>query len=335
MTTVADHSTAVLHAAAPGEGAVWGPCADFTLGGLLADARDSFEMWGVTRVVAGSWTLVQGAGDVADAVGTHLGWDETLCSSLLRGTEAAFAGDLRRRRDPELRAKGERFGLRAYVGAPLRDGDRTVGTLCGWSRTPSHDDEHLRSRVERNAAFLGATLVRELHRVEQDRRQDWTAKPTSRDHLTRLPDRRTWGVLLQNEDERARALAEPAAVTVVDVGTVSSTRALRRLAGALQEAAGSAGVVARTGARQFGVLSTTSGAEGPLAVSTRVVEQVRTAAPAARAGSAVRRGQASLAEVWVAAEGDLLSARHRDARDAGDVRDVREAGDVRDLRDAR
>lgn len=312
MTTLVDHGALAVQVS--GDAAVWGPCAAFTLDGLAADARDRFEMWGVARVVAGGWTVVAGSADLVVAQGTEHRWEDTLCASLQRGEEASFAGDLRRRRDPDVRAKAERFGLRAYVGAPLRDGDRLVGSLCGWSRTPTTDDEALRARVTRNASFLGATLGRELHRVGQDRQEDWTAKPASRDQLTRLPDRRSWGVLLQHEDDRGRALAEPAAVTVVDVGTVSSTRALRRLAGALQESAGSAGVVARTGARQFGVLSSSTREEGPLAVSARVVEQLRSAAPQARAGSAVRRGQASLADVWVSAEGDLLSARHRDPR---------------------
>lgn len=314
MTTLVDHGAALSVQLSSGEGALWARCADFTLGGLAADAGASFEMWGVARVVAGGWTALAGSGDLVAAVGTEHPWQDTLCASLQRGPEAALAGDLRRRRDPELRAKAERFGVRAYVGAPLLDGGRVVGSLCGWSRTPATDDDALRARVTRNAAFLGTTLGRELHRTGQEREQDWASRPASRDHLTRLPDRRSWGALLQREDDRARGLAEPAAVTVVDVGTVSSTRALRRLAGALAEAAGPAGVVARTGARQFGVLSTSAGEQGPLAVSARVVEQLRTAAPQVRAGSAVRHGQAALADVWVAAEDDLLSARHRDAR---------------------
>ncbi|WP_180357653.1 GGDEF domain-containing protein [Streptomyces sp. NP160] len=312
MTTLVEHSALAVQVS--GGAALWEPCTAFTLDGLAADAGDRFEMWGVARVVAGGWTVLAGTEGCVVPVGAEHRWEDTLCASLQRGPEAALAGDLRRRRDPEVRAKAERFGLRAYVGAPLLQGGRLVGSLCGWSRTPTTDDDALRARVTRNASFLGATLARELHRVDQERREDWARKPSSRDHLTRLPDRRSWGQLLQHEDDRGRSLAEPAAVTVVDVGTVSSTRALRRLAGALRESSGSAGVVARTGARQFGVLSTSTPEEGPLAVSERVLEQLRSAAPQARAGSAVRRGQTSLAEVWVAAEGDLLSARHRATR---------------------
>lgn len=289
---------------------LWSPVTQFTLAGLTADAGDAYEMWGLARVAGQGWTLLSGTGAVAAAVGTEVRWDDTICSVVQTSTEAVHITDLRRRKDPVLRGASERWGVRAYVGAPVLgpSGDQ-IGSLCGWSATPSHDDERLRSRVTRHAHFLGTTLSRELRQLRESRLADWATAPASRDSLTRLPDRRAWGRLLQDEDERGRPLAEPAAVTVVDVGAISSTRGLKRAAQALQEVAGSSSTVARTGARQFGVLSCAADGSSATTVADGVLLGLAESLPQARSGRALRRGQVPLADVWAAAESDLLVAR--------------------------
>ena len=289
---------------------LWSPVTQFTLAGLTADAGDAFEMWGLARTSGRSWTLLSGTGATAPAVGTEMRWDETICSVVQTGTEAVHVADLRRRKDPVLRTASERWGVRAYVGAPvLAPSGERLGSLCGWSATPSHDDERLRSRVTRHAHFLRTTLALGLREERATRQAAWATPPASRDALTRLADRRAWGRLLHDEDERGRSLAEPAAVTLVDVGDVSSTRGLRRVAPALTEVAGSSSTVARTGPRQFGLLSCAVEGQHAGAVADAVLGGVAEALPQARSGRALRRGQSTLADVWAAAEADLLVAR--------------------------
>ena len=289
---------------------LWSPVTQFTLAGLTADAGDAFEMWGLARVADRSWTLLSSTGATASAIGTEARWDETICSVAQTGSDAVHVADLRRRRDPVLRTASERWGLRAYVGAPvLAPGGERLGSLCGWSTTPTQDDERLRARVTRHAHFLGTTLARELREVRATRQAAWATPPASRDALTRLPDRRAWGRLLHDEDERGRSLAEPAAVTLVDAGAVSSTRGLRRVAQALTEVAGTSSTVARTGPRQFGLLSCAVEGQHAGAVADAVLTGVSDALPQARSGRALRRGQSTLADVWAAAEADLLVAR--------------------------
>lgn len=289
---------------------LWSPVTEFTLAGLTADAGDAFEAWGLARVAGRSWTLLTATGSPAIAVGDEQRWEDTICSATQSATEAVHVADLRRRKDPVLRAASERWGVRAYVGAPvLAPGGERLGSLCGWSTTPSPDDERLRSRVTRHAHFLGTTLARELREVRDGRLAAWATPPATRDALTRLPDRRAWGRLLQDEDERGRPLAEPAAVTVVDVGAIGSTRGLRRAASALLEVAGTSSTVARTGARQFGVLSCAVEGRTAGAVADAVLSGLADALPQARSGRSLRRGLAPLADVWSAAEADLLVAR--------------------------
>ncbi len=289
---------------------LWSPVTEFTLAGLTADAGDAFEMWGLARVAGRSWTLLSATGSPVAAVGEEQRWDDTICSVTQTGPDAVHVGDLRRRKDPVLRAASERWGLRAYVGAPvLSPAGERLGSLCGWSATPSADDERLRSRVTRHAHFLGTTLARELRQVREDRLAGWAAPPATRDSLTRMPDRRAWGQLLQDEDERGRPLAEPAAVTVVDVGAIGSTRGLRRAGQALAEVAGASSTVARTGARQFAVLSCAVEGRSAVAVADAVLTDLADALPQARSGRSLRRGQTPLGDVWAAAEADLLVAR--------------------------
>jgi hypothetical protein len=117
---------------------LWSPVTQFTLSGLTADAGDAFEMWGLARTAGRSWTLLSATGATAAAVGAEMHWDETVCSVVQAGTEAVHVADLRRRKDPVLRTASERWGIRAYVGAPvLAPGGERLGSLCGWSATPS------------------------------------------------------------------------------------------------------------------------------------------------------------------------------------------------------
>ncbi len=174
----------------------------------------------------------------------------TVCHHLLVDDRAAHAPDVRRHELPAVRALGRRHGLGEYVTAPLRRPDGSLlGSLCGWSASPAvaPDPAGTLRRLEAAADHLSARFAAALEAAADDRRADRERALRSADPVTALPDRRGWGQLLQDEEERALQLAAPVSVVLVDVGTVRTARGLRRAGDVLREAAGDVAVARVSG----------------------------------------------------------------------------------------
>jgi GGDEF domain-containing protein len=273
-------------------------------------ATEELDAFAVARMTDRWWTGV--AADQANRTAVlerPVPVTLSVCHHLLVDDRAAHVADARRHAHPAVRALGRRHALGEYVSAPLRRPDgQLLGSLCGWSAraavTP--DPGAVLRRLETAADHLAARFAAALDAVADDRAAGRERALRGADPVTGLPDRRGWGQLLQDEEDRARQLAGPVSVVLVDVGTVRTARGLRRAADALQEAAGPA-AVARVSGRRFGVLA--GDVEDPVPLARAVRTALTGAGYGATTGWAVREPQEGLAGTWWRAEDALVQVR--------------------------
>lgn len=273
-------------------------------------ATEGLDGFAVSRMTDRWWTgIAADRHHRATVLDRPLPVAATVCHHLLVDDRAAHAADVRRHPLPAVRALGRRHGLGEYVTAPLRrPGGELMGSVCGWSARPAvaADPDGVLRRLEAAADHLGARLAAALDAVADDRRADHERALRSADPVTGLPDRRGWGRLLQDEEDRAVQLAGPVSVVLLDVGTVRTARGLRRAAEVAREAAGDA-LVGRVSGRRFGVLA--GDVDDPARLAQQARSALRSAGYDAAAGAAVRDPQEGLAGTWARAEDALLRIR--------------------------
>ncbi|SDO44453.1 GGDEF domain-containing protein, diguanylate cyclase (c-di-GMP synthetase) or its enzymatically inactive variants [Klenkia soli] len=275
-------------------------------------ATETFDGFAVARMTDRSWTgLAARSGALPDVTGLSFPVGQSACHHLLVDRLPVLARDLRRHRNPVLRTMAREHGVTSYVGAPLRRADgRLLGSVCGYTvdRWAGSDPGGLAGRVGDAADALGRQLSAALDAVADDRRAAYDRALASRDDVTGLPDRRGWGLLLQDEDDRARHLAEDLSVVVLDVGLVRSVRGVRRAAHVLRDELGDVSL-SRLGNRQFGVVGGDLAQLDPAATATRAQDALRAAGYAATSGWAVREPLESVVSTWWRAEDALVRVR--------------------------
>ncbi|SDF56040.1 hypothetical protein [Klenkia brasiliensis] len=273
-------------------------------------ATEGLDGFAVSRMTDRWWTGV--ATDRANRVAVldrPLPVALSVCHHLLVDDRAAHAPDVRRHPHPAVRALGRRYAVREFLTAPLRRPDgRLLGSVCGWTARAAAvpDPDGLLRRLGSAADHLAARFSAALDAVADDRLADRERALRTADPVTGLPDRRGWGQLLQDEEDRARQLAGPVSLVLVDVGTVRTARGLRRAGEVLAGAAGGA-AVARVSGRRFGVLA--GDVEDPLALAWDVRSALIAAGYGATAGWAVREPREGLDRTWWRAEDALVQVR--------------------------
>jgi hypothetical protein len=277
----------------------------------LAVAED-FDTFTVSRMTDRVWTALASRSSIRpSAVGRPVPVASTACHHLLVGRGPVLAPDLRRHLDPDLRAVSGRYGVTAYVGAPMRRADgRLLGSVCGYSgeRWAGESPERVTGRLAAAADVLGRQLATALDTLADERSASYERALGSADDVTGLPDRRGWGLLLRDEGDRAGYLAEDLSVVLVDVGLVRTVRGVRRAAHVLREALGDA-PVSRLGSRQFGVVGGDLAELDPASTAAVAQEALRSAGYRATTGWAVREPLESVVSTWWRAEDALVQVR--------------------------
>lgn len=242
-------------------------------------------------------------------VGEPLPWHETICRRMVTHLGPVVASDLSAVPNYSHAPLARRHGIRSYAGVPLlATRDRLLGVLAGWDDRPVGEFPPLTTR----ALWLFARLLTPLleSALEKDMAQFRADREDVRrrmaETLTRVPGRRGWGLVLDGEEGRGRRHGRSSAIIVVDLGFVRSARLIQRGTQIAADAAPDA-VVARLSGRHVGIL--VDGAAGIKPTARAVIEELRAAGYAARAGWACRSETLSLRATWMLAESRLNQLR--------------------------
>lgn len=242
----------------------------------------------------GVWALTRHDGDhqhVLDArpreqhlvtPGTTVAWRESLCRQLLEGAPAVAA---RTAEVPAYARAGltRAWGLRSYLGAPVRGADgRVFGTIAGYGTRELEAQEAARAQpvVALLADLLGQFLhAQHLHEQALVREAELRRLAT-RDHLTGLATRSVLYDRLAHALELHRADARAVSVLLLDVddlktindthGHAAGDQALTALTATWTAHINPGTTLARLGGDEFALLVEDGQSPEDLAASVRV-----------------------------------------------------------------
>jgi hypothetical protein len=160
-----------------------------------------------------------------------------------------------------------------------------------------------------HAKVLGMLLAQEIQEVAAGRAEDARTVETLLDNFTKMPDRRAWGLLIRQEEERAASLGHPAAVLVIDAGPTNSGRTLRRTVSVLREIAGEAPALCRLDDRLWGVLVTGLSTDEIDDLAIILADGLDEAGGTPAIGIAERGGGRDLVGAWSLADERMFLAR--------------------------
>ncbi len=184
-----------------------------------------FDLFLVARATDRWWTpltAVRATDALPVHLGTHFPVEATACHRLLVDRRPVVARDLRRHGDAQVRENSRAHHVAGYAGAAIRRPDgRLLGSLCAFSASRFEGDvDPVVARLHEGAERLARQLGTALDVLADERRKSFDHAQRSADDATRLPDRRGWGLMLRDEEDRSRDLTEDAAVVLVDMGLV-------------------------------------------------------------------------------------------------------------------
>lgn len=294
-----------------------------------------FRLWLVTRRVAQDMVVLVSAGGPNQAARDGVNeagfgpdnasrhcWDETLCSRMLAGG-AQVVPDVQQVPAYAEAPFAVRFGVRAYLGAPLisQEGE-LLGTLCALDPHPQPTDiAAALPLVALQARLLSTLLDGELRTDMQRRRAERAEVEALVDPLTGAVNRRAWQALLDREEERCRRYGDTASVLALDLddlkavndsrGHAAGDQLLIDTARVLQEAVRAADVVARLGGDEFAVLAVQTNGPAALREVDRLQSRLVADGITASIGMADREATGSLRAAWAAADRNMYEAKRR------------------------
>jgi diguanylate cyclase len=280
---------------------------------LLQDVA-RMDLWLVTAVQDGVERVVVARSVAGTPVppGAVQPWAESYCRLMVAGEAPRVAPRVREVPAYAACRATKRWGIGAYVGVPLLDGDGDLfGTLCGLSATEQDDTlADALPEVERVARLLSTVLAKELAALERSQAAAQAYALAERDQLTGLLNRRGWHTRLTDEEERRRRRGHAASVLLLRLDAAAADEPdrpgeagndlLRRASRILGLVCRGADVVARLADHDFAVLALDC--DGPDA--TRLARRLRDAFRLE--GVPVTLGMAS-----GGSHRDLLEAWHR------------------------
>lgn len=249
-------------------------------------ARLGLERWIATRRDGEELIVVASQGEGLDIqAGARIPWPDTVSARMVARDGPRAAPDLARLPAYADAPVAVQLGLRAYLGAPIRSGDRVLGILAGLDREPQGRD--LIDAVP--FVELCASLIGRLWDAERDARTD---------PLTGLWNRRAWEESLTSEEERCRRFGHAAAVLAIDLddfkevndryGHAVGDEHLRRAAAAIVGSVREHDSVARWGGDEFCVLAVECGELAARRLCGRIRDTLTAAGVPASLGLAQR-----------------------------------------------
>lgn len=225
--------------------------------------RTPLTDWSVSRVAGGEQVHVHVHHDALIATGDRVPWDDTFCRQMTDGAAHVVPDAVR---DPDYAWLPDAGPIRAYVGFPITDEGALFGVLCGVGSAPLADLPPLDADLVELLSSLLSSQVGIARAADRERRRATIATAlAATDELTGLVNRRGWGTLVADAQQRIDAFGDPVAVAVVDVDGLKATNdtdghaagdeLLKRAAEALLAAATDQDRVARYGGDEFTVLT--------------------------------------------------------------------------------
>lgn len=288
-----------------------------------------FDLWMVTRVNSDDWIVLE-AVDHGYGVesGQVFSWADSFCSRMVTGAGPRVAGrssDVPAYVEAEI---GRKLSIGSYIGIPLADRDGALfGTLCAIdpAEHPEIGEAEL-PMLELFGNLLSLLLVREMESMDTERQVDRLQLESMTDALTGLPNRRAWDDRLEAEERRARQLADPVFVSIIDLdelkevndtrGHAAGDRLLEQAAGALSRSVRDSDLAARIGGDEFGVIGIASRSISEVQISERLRTALAEAGVLASVGTAIRRADDDLAGTWKLADTRMYRQKRNESRAA-------------------
>lgn len=296
---------------------------------LLAHLHTSIGLdgWFLTRFDrrTDAWVVVASVGSLPMKAGHTRPFQNSLCAAAIDGTGARVVSHIPTTPGYKNAAIVHELGIVAYVAAPVRAAGRTIGTVCGLSKsTPGRDLRALLPQVDAVATALSdswqskmATTLALLHASAMQRM-------ALTDSLTGLPNRRAWQNALLREEARHRRERKVITIVVIDLddlkpindqhGHAAGDRVLRRAASALQSATRQGDVLARVGGDEFAVIAVHCDQSGSAVIKDRVKAALAQVSIAASVGAAsCTPSESTLEATWAQADARMYRAKRERA----------------------
>ena len=265
------------------------------------------------------------------AEGSTLDWSDSMCRwAFLSGVEhtsdvpVTYPGSL----------GAEVLGMQSFLAVPILDEGRTLGTLCGASRSSVPVDDGTLRHLRLIAESLAIQLVNHVNHNRDRLRAEGAEALAYTDSLTGLPNHRAFTSRLEEELARSGRHGTPVSVLAMDVDafkTVNDTygheggnEVLVALADVLRDEARVEDTPARLGGDEFALLLPHTEASGAESTAARIAGSFRDATAALGRPATLSVGVASTTStsrrsLMVSADEALYAnKRHRRDRVVGD-----------------
>lgn len=200
---------------------------------------------------------------------------------------------------------GEVHGMQSFLALPILDAGRTLGTLCGASRSSVPVGEETIRYLRLIAESLALQLVNHEEHLRDHRRADHAEILAQTDSLTHLANHRAFTGRLEEELARSGRHGTPVSLLAMDVdafkvindtyGHESGNDVLVVLADVLRNAARTEDTPARLGGDEFVLLLPQTEEPGARTTAARIAETFRDATASIGRPATLSVGMASTA----------------------------------------
>lgn len=226
-----------------------------------------FGLWMITRVENDKWIILQSENEKYEIKqGQVFRWVDSYCYHMVQGKTPKIAPCSKKIEVYAQAAINQHLNIESYIGEPLMNEDGSVfGTICGID-TEIKSEEILKDSpiMELLGSLLSTILQSELRENQQRRLRERFEVEALTDGLTGLYNRRAWGRLLNQEEERCQRYGLPSTIFSLDLndlkqvndqfGHAQGDRLIQNAANLLTRSMRSNDVIARIGGDEFVIL---------------------------------------------------------------------------------
>lgn len=226
-----------------------------------------FGLWMITRVENDKWIILQSENEKYEIKqGQVFRWVDSYCYHMVQGKTPKIAPCSKKIEVYAQAAINQHLNIESYIGEPLMNEDGSVfGTICGID-TEIKSEEILKDSpiIELLGSLLSTILQSELRENQQRRLRERFEVEALTDGLTGLYNRRAWGRLLNQEEERCQRYGLPSTIFSLDLndlkqvndqfGHAQGDRLIQNAANLLTRSMRSNDVIARIGGDEFVIL---------------------------------------------------------------------------------